>query len=134
MRGNSRRYLALGGVAALGGMTLLGGVMAVLALVSLPLGGADYSVTVIVNGQPQSVMTNAYTVGDLLNEQRIRLGEGDTVSPALTNRVTNNLIVHVSKARSVTLTIDGQSQVYRTHLTNLIQSSYPMFWEVDRAA
>ncbi len=118
MRRNTRRYLALGGMAALGGLAMLVTVIALLTLVTLPLRSNERQVTVIINGQSRDLTSRARTIADLLSEQRIPLGEGDTVSPALTSRLTNNLTVHVKKARSVTLTIDGQSQVYRTHLTN----------------
>ena len=83
MRWNSRRYLALGAVAAFGGLVMLGGVIALVTLVSLPLGNNERQVTVIVNGQSRDVSSRARTIADLLDEQRIRLGEGDTVSPAL---------------------------------------------------
>src|SRR5690606_20688164 len=58
------------------------------------------------------------TVGALLDELRIPLLEGDTISPALNSRLTQDLVVRISKARSITLTVDGQSQIFRTHLTN----------------
>jgi resuscitation-promoting factor RpfB len=110
------RYLLLGILAILGAMALIG--LLAGALLLLPAARIDKTVTVVVNGQAQTTITRAPTVANLLAERNIILLEGDTVSPALTSRLTHDLIVRVTKARSVTLTVDGQSQIYRTHLTN----------------
>lgn len=107
----------MGVLLLLGAIFLL--VMALVAsLLVLPYFSTEKQITVVVNGQPQTAVTRAATVGDLLDELSIRLNEGDTVAPALTSRLTDNLTVDIARARSVTVTIDGQSQVYRTHLEN----------------
>lgn len=111
------RYLPLGILAAVAGLMLLA-IVAVGVLALLPLAQTEKMITVIMNGQTQMATTRAPTVAALLDELRISLLEGDTVSPALTSRLTPNLIVRVTRARSITLTVDGQSQVYRTSLTN----------------
>jgi resuscitation-promoting factor RpfB len=105
------------------GLGLAGGLMlltlaALSAAVVFALLPAEYHVTLVVNDQLQPISTRARSVAALLDEQSIRLGAGDTVSPALASRLTQNLTIQVRQARSVTLTIDGQTQVYRTHLTN----------------
>ncbi|MBZ0301923.1 MAG: ubiquitin-like domain-containing protein [Anaerolineae bacterium] len=110
------RYLPLGILAILGGMVLIA--LLAGAILLLPGSRAEKNITVLVNGQSQTAVTRARTVANLLAERGIILFEGDTVSPALTSRLTDNLTVRITKARSVTLTIDGQSQIYRTPLTN----------------
>ncbi len=110
------RYLPLG-VLAITGAALLVAVM-VGALLLLPNNPAPRTVTLVINGQPRMLETQAVTVANLLAEQDILLLEGDSVTPPLTSRITHNLTVQVVKARSVTLTIDSQSQIYRTQLTN----------------
>ena len=121
----------------LGGFLLLGIIsMIVVALVAswliLPYFQAEKSVTLIINGQPQIAVTDTNTIAELLNELAIHLSEGDTVAPALTSRVTENLTIEVARARSVTVTIDGHSQVYRTHLENPAQILESMGMMVGR--
>ncbi len=104
-------------LALLGGLMLLALAAAAAALVlpSLPI---ERSVTLSLDGQSQQITSHARTVAELLTEQQIPLGDGDTVSPALSAPLTPNLNVQITRAHSVTLTVDGQSQVYRTQLTN----------------
>lgn len=109
------RYLALGVVVIFGAALLV--IFAAGALL-LPEATTLKTITLVVNGQPETVETRAQTIADLLAEQDLILLDGDSVSPGLTSRVTRNLIVRVAQARSVTLTIDQQSQIYRTQLTN----------------
>jgi uncharacterized protein YabE (DUF348 family) len=111
------RYLPLGVLVILGGAALLA-VLMIGALALLPVVQAEQTVTVIIDGDAQTTTTRAATVGALLDELRIPLLEGDTISPALNSRLTQDLVVRISKARSITLTVDGQSQIFRTHLTN----------------
>lgn len=116
-RSQWERYLPLGVLIILGGMVLMG-LLLLGALTLLPAAQVEKSVTVLLNGQAQTTTTRAPTVAALLDELRISLLEGDTVSPALNSRLSPDLVVRVAKARSITLTVDGQSQVYRTLLTN----------------
>lgn len=50
-------------------------------------------VNVNLFGTPVMVRTHAQTVGDLLKEKNISLGNGDTVQPAVTTKLTANLQV-----------------------------------------
>ena len=117
LRARWTRYLPFGVLAILGGMALLA-LLGLGALTLLPVTKAEKTVTVVVNGQAQTTTTHASTVAGLLDEMHIPLLDGDTVSPALAGRLTQNLVVRVMKARSITLTVDGQSQIFRTNLTN----------------
>jgi uncharacterized protein YabE (DUF348 family) len=111
------RYLPLGVLVITGGTALLG-LLLLGALILLPVLQPGQTVTVIVDGEAQNTTTRAATVAALLDELRIPLLEGDSVSPALNSRLTDDLVVRVAKARSVTLTIDGQSRILRTPHTN----------------
>src|SRR5690606_1120395 len=77
-----------------------------------------HTVTLTVDGGTQAAMTYARTVSALLNEMGITLLEGDMVTPSLNTPITDDLQVEVVRSRSVTLTVDGQSRIYRTHLTS----------------
>lgn len=76
------------------------------------------TVTVQVDGAAQTVMTTAPTVGVLLGDLEIPLAEGDTVTPALSAALEAGMLIRVQHARSVTLTLDGQTRQLRTHLTH----------------
>jgi uncharacterized protein YabE (DUF348 family) len=108
-------------VLPLGLLLFAGGLTAVVlaaALLLLPLLSADRTVTLIVDGATHTIQTDAVTVGALLNERAIALNDGDIVAPALNHRLTQDLVVRITRARSVTLTVDGQTQVFRTSQTN----------------
>jgi uncharacterized protein YabE (DUF348 family) len=111
------RYLPLGVLVILGGAALLI-ILLLGALALMPALQTEQTVTVIIDGDAQTTTTRAATVADLLNELRVSLVEGDTISPALNSRLTQDLVIRITKARNITLTVDGQSRILRTHLTN----------------
>lgn len=102
--------VALVGLAALGALAGLLGVV-ILRAQMVP-------VTVIVDANARQTMTDEATVQELLNELRIAVGEYDIVSPPLNAPITRDLVVRVEKARPVTLTVDGDTHVYWTPLSN----------------
>jgi uncharacterized protein YabE (DUF348 family) len=75
-------------------------------------------VTVVVAGEAFPMQTRAETVGSLLQERGITLGEGDRVTPSLDAALTPDMVVHVERARLVTLLVDGQISVLTTPLTD----------------
>lgn len=117
----ARRVLIVGLLALAGGLMLLAIMALAATALILPRLPIERQVTLVLDGQPRSLRSTALSVNDLLDEQRIPLGEGDSVTPALNAPLSNNLSIQVNRAHSVTLTIDGQSQVYRTQLTNPAQ-------------
>jgi uncharacterized protein YabE (DUF348 family) len=73
------------------------------------------SVTLVVDQQPRSVDTFAGTVGDLLSEEGVAIGEHDEVSPDLSAEVADGMRVEVLLAKQITLSLNGtQSAVYVT--------------------
>lgn len=76
------------------------------------------SVTVVVAGEAFPMQTRAETVGTLLQERGIALGEGDRVTPPLDAAVAPDMVVQVERARLVTLLVDGQMSVLATPLTD----------------
>jgi uncharacterized protein YabE (DUF348 family) len=75
-------------------------------------------VTIIVSGNAHQIHSRATTVSDLLEEAGIVLDDGDTISPTLESKLTPGLVVRIEKARSLTLTVDGETRLLRTTLTN----------------
>lgn len=105
-----------------------------LALMIVP-GVRDKSVTISVDGSAFPTITRAFTVAELLREQNITLNEGDVIVPAIQTAIKSDMVVSVTRARSVTLTVDGQSRVYRTHLINpaeILESAGLILGEQDR--
>lgn len=77
-----------------------------------------HDLIVIVDSNPVTTSTSAADVAAVLAELGVILNEGDTVTPALDSPITPRTTIRVQRARSITLTLDGQSRIYRTTLTN----------------
>ncbi len=77
-----------------------------------------YEVTLLLDGDAHTLTTRAATVSALLAEAGVTLAEGDLVAPGLRAALAEGALVRVSRARSVTLVLDGAAAVLRTHLTS----------------
>ncbi len=64
----------------------------------------QFSVEVQCDGKTQNLDTEAATVGDVLTELEITLGEDDRVAPALTESVTDGMQITVKRITFETLT------------------------------
>lgn len=88
-------------------------------LAVLAAGGAflflGKSVTLVVDQDSRSVDTFAGTVGDLLDEQGVPIGEHDEVRPGLDASLADGMQVEVLIAKQITLSLNGtQRTVYVT--------------------
>jgi uncharacterized protein YabE (DUF348 family) len=106
--------LAAGCALLIAGLSLACGMLAHTAAAWL----RQTPVTVLLDGGTHDVQTRSQTVADLLRELDIRLNEGDVVTPGLTATLTPDTVVQVARSRGITLTVDGQQRLYRTHLTS----------------
>lgn len=97
-------YPVVAGVAAL---SLVGGTAAVVAL-------DTNEVTLSVDGAAESVSTREDTVGALLAERGITVGEHDVVLPGAEAELADGLEIVVDYARPLTLTLDGEERVIWT--------------------
>jgi len=79
------------------------------------------SITLNVDGEAQTIETGASTIADVLAEQGISLPENDTVSPALTDALTDGMTVTINRARAVTLSINGTPQTLNTPFENPLE-------------
>src|SRR6185312_8012856 len=78
----------------------------------------DKSVTLTVDGQARAVKTYASTVGGVLDDQNITVGQHDTVAPARDTRITDGAEIVLRRGRLLTLTVAGQPrQVWTTATT-----------------
>jgi uncharacterized protein YabE (DUF348 family) len=74
--------------------------------------GAD--VDVRVDGRVISAETGVETVGDLLTEQNVALGEYDRATPDLSTPIENKMVVRVQRAFPVPVNFDGTTGVVQT--------------------
>ena len=95
--------LAAGGTAL---VAVLGGTAAFTAL--------DKDVTVDADGHRTQASAFGGTVADLLEDQGIRVGEHDIVSPAVGTELADGQTIVVRYGRRLTLTVDGETQTYWT--------------------
>ena len=72
------------------------------------------SIQVDVDGQTLLLRTHLPTVGEALAEARIHLQPEDRVEPPLGTPVEAGLHVHIQRARTVHISVDGEAQVHRT--------------------
>ncbi len=98
---------------SLGALGVVVGMVAVLLI-----RGKMVPVTVIVDSDAIQTHTRSATVGEMLDELGIELGAYDIASPPPETDITPDLVVRVDKARPVTLTVDGETRVFWTPLTN----------------
>src|SRR6185312_8085651 len=78
----------------------------------------DKSVTLTVDGEARAVKTYASTVGGVLDDQHLTVGQHDTVAPARDARITDGAEIVLRRGRLLTLTVDGRTrQVWTTATT-----------------
>jgi uncharacterized protein YabE (DUF348 family) len=78
----------------------------------------DKSVTLTVDGEARAVKTYASTVGGVLDDQKLTVGQHDTLAPARDTRITDGAEIVLRRGRLLTLTVDGQTrQVWTTATT-----------------
>jgi resuscitation-promoting factor RpfB len=110
-------------LAAVGALIMIVG--GVLFLLSQPEQAAPITVYLRVEGRTYTVSTTASTVRDLLHEQRITLQENSVVAPDLNTRLMPEMSIALSAERSVTVTIDGETSIFRTvfdHPLDILES------------
>lgn len=70
---------------------------------------ATDTITINVDGSPQTVKTRAENVKDALAQQGITVGEHDVVQPALDTAIAEGTEISVAYGRPVTMTVDGKT-------------------------
>lgn len=110
--------LMIGGAAA-----LIAGAFILFVLQGQPT--PAITVQLQIEGRTYSVTSSAATVGDLLREQEVQLSEYSVVTPDATTALTPGMMIVISVERSVTVTIDGETSIFRTiydHPLDILES------------
>ncbi|ONI86234.1 resuscitation-promoting factor [Saccharothrix sp. ALI-22-I] len=84
-------------------------------LVTISGGGAtaiamDKSVTVDVDGEAKTVRTYESTVGEILADEGIQVGEHDALSPSPQAKVSDGGKISLDRGRLVKMTVDGEQR------------------------
>ena len=82
----------------------------------------DKAVTLSVDGQVQRLQTMAPTVGDLLENEDIEVGERDVIAPGPDAKLAEGATVAVRYGRQVTFSIDGEEEAIWTTATTVDQA------------
>ncbi|MEV7430212.1 transglycosylase family protein [Nocardioides sp. NPDC092400] len=93
--------------------------VALAAVVALAVAGTTLgysalskSVTLSLDGESSDVSSMAATVGDVLEDQGVEVGERDEVAPSLDEEVSDGMEISVRFARPVELTVDGDTSTH----------------------
>ncbi|MDQ4490323.1 transglycosylase family protein [Sinomonas sp. ASV486] len=89
-------------------------VVAALALGTTAFVANGKTVTLTVDGQASTVTTFASTVDQVVKSASVELGGADQISPALDASVDDGAVVTVSRAKRVTVDLDGAQRIVDT--------------------
>lgn len=94
---------------------------AVLAVVGTTVGYASLQkeVSLSVDGEARTVSTMGSTVGDVLEEEGIELGEHDEVLPSPDEEISDGTRIAVKYARPLKLTVDGETTTHWVTATDV---------------
>jgi uncharacterized protein YabE (DUF348 family) len=90
-------------------------------------------VTLAVDGATSDVSTRADTVGQVLSDRGITVGDRDVVAPALDAKVSEGTRIAVQFGRPVTVKVDGKAQTFWTTATSVDQALASQGIAVDGA-
>ncbi|MEK4484028.1 ubiquitin-like domain-containing protein [Psychrobacillus sp. FSL H8-0484] len=86
-----------------------------LAVVSFVLyEGTKKTVVLTVNGEQQEILTHANTVGELLEQNNLKVTNEDYLHPSVNTSIKNNLSIEWEQARQIEITVDGKNQTITT--------------------
>ncbi|HEY9563189.1 MAG TPA: ubiquitin-like domain-containing protein [Nocardioides sp.] len=93
--------------------------VALVAAVALALVGTTYGyaqlgkeVTLSLDGEAKTIKSSGDTVGEVLTEENIKIGEHDVVAPGLDEKVDDGTRISVKFGRQLTLNVDGKARTY----------------------
>ena len=109
------------------------GVVGLLAAGAAGAAHWDKAVALSVDGKSSNVHAFAATVGDVLKDEGVKVGEHDLVVPGLTSTVKDGQQIVVRYGRKLTVTVDGQRKEYWTTATTVGQALAELGLRADDA-
>ena len=100
-------------------VVLVAAVAATLLVTTVGYAAMSKSVTLSVDGQADQVSTLGGTVGDVLSEEGVKVGERDVVAPSLDTKVNDGTRIAVRYARQLQVNVDGKEKSYWVTATNV---------------
>ncbi|MEW8955538.1 3D domain-containing protein [Clostridium sp.] len=111
----------------------------VLSLVIVALVATIYSmrktVTVVIDGNNQELVTYKRTVSGALNDNRIEIGPKDKIEPSLDSEIGKDDIINIKKAVKVQVEVDGQNLEFLTaeeDIESMLRAENVNYLEEDR--
>ena len=92
-------------------------ILAIILFLSGTLGiffSAHKTVTLVVNGESQTLATYAFTVQGLLEGQGIPIGEEDSLTPPMTHWLREGETINLEQASQFLITVDGEEYILLT--------------------
>lgn len=94
-------------------------IIALVAVAVLAVGGSTWGyqamandVTMTVDGEERQISSHADTVGEVLEEEGIEVGQHDRVAPDEDTELSDGSAISVQYGRQLTLEVDGKSKTY----------------------
>ncbi|MBE1563534.1 resuscitation-promoting factor [Nonomuraea africana] len=91
------------------GWAMAGYGAAALALVGSVVAGSGDDVALVVDGKAMALRSTAGTVGEVLEEAGVSLGDNDYLHPDAHTPISDGATIVVRHARPITLTVDGRT-------------------------
>ena len=77
------------------------------------------TVTLTVDGEEREISARAATVGDVLDDEGIEIGEHDQVAPSLGDPIEDGSEISVRYGRPLELTVDGETETHWVTATDV---------------
>lgn len=116
LRVRTRRSVSRSGVQVLLAFVALASVLTIMAATYQ---SSLLTINLVIDDQPRALKTNQHTVEGVLRDAAITLFPEDHIQPALDAQLAANDTIRITHARPLTLQVDGQTLLVRTHATNL---------------
>ncbi|WP_245827978.1 resuscitation-promoting factor [Sinomonas mesophila] len=94
-------------------------VVAALVLGTTAFVANSKTVTLTVDGQASTVTTFAGTVGQIVDSADVEVSDGDRITPSLDTSLANGSVITVSRAKQVTVQLDGAERTVETTGANV---------------
>jgi uncharacterized protein YabE (DUF348 family) len=98
---------------------IIGAVVLAVAATGVGYAAMSKTVTLSLDGHTRQVKTFGGNVGDVLKDQRIRLGAHDVVAPSVKSSISDGSTIAVRYGRPLDVKVDGRSNRYWVTATNV---------------